>query len=78
VLHRGIATGEFLTNIDALDLHAMTSSYCLFPVANRYTFLILFGRDMLDPARHDYYRRLVGDMIVATMTDRSRPDLSGS
>lgn len=78
VLHRGIAIGQFRTDIDALDLHAMISSYCLFPVANRYTFRTLFGRDMLDPARHDYYRRLVGDMIVATMTDQSRPDLSGS
>ncbi|TFD54606.1 TetR/AcrR family transcriptional regulator [Cryobacterium frigoriphilum] len=75
LLRRGIAAGEFRTDIDALDLHAMISAYCVFHVANRYTFRTLFGRDLLEPERHSYYRRLVGDMIVATMTDLHRPDL---
>ncbi|MFC5929451.1 TetR/AcrR family transcriptional regulator [Cryobacterium melibiosiphilum] len=75
LLRRGVASGEFRTDIDALDLHLLISSYCFFQVANRYTFRTLFGRDMLEPERHSYYRRLVGDMIVATMTDLARPDL---
>jgi AcrR family transcriptional regulator len=70
VLRRGVAEGTFRTDVDALDVHMLISSYSIFPVANRYTFRTLFGRDMLDPDRHDHYRRLVGDMVVATMTQR--------
>lgn len=70
VLNRGIASGVFRSDVDALDLHMMISAFSIFPVANRYTFRTLFGRDMLDPARHQRYRSLVGDMVVATMTAR--------
>ncbi len=68
VLRRGIADGTFRDDIDALDLHMLISSYSIFHVANRYTFRALFGRDLLDDARHDHYRRLAGDVVVATMT----------
>ncbi|TFD61401.1 TetR/AcrR family transcriptional regulator [Cryobacterium suzukii] len=78
LLRRGVASGEFRTDIDALDVHVMISAYCVFQVSNRYTFRTLFGRDLLEPERHAYYRRLVGDMIVATMTDLNRPDLASS
>ncbi|SDO14312.1 transcriptional regulator, TetR family [Cryobacterium flavum] len=75
LLRRGAVAGEFRTDIDALDVHVMISAYCFFHVSNRYTFRTLFGRDLLEPERHSYYRRLVGDMIIATMTDLQRPDL---
>jgi hypothetical protein len=46
------------------------SAYACFHVANRHTFAAIFDRDMLDPALQKAHRRLIGDMIVATMTDR--------
>jgi hypothetical protein len=46
------------------------SAYACFHVANRHTFAAIFNRDLLDPALQDSHRRLIGDMIVATMTDR--------
>jgi hypothetical protein len=75
VLTRGVRSGLFREDIDALDVHMMISAYSCFHVANRYTFRALFERDMLDEGRHAYYRRLVGDMIVATMTDRGQAEL---
>lgn len=67
VLARGIEAGSFRADLDALDVHMMISSYSIFHVANRYTFRTLFGRDMLDTDRHEHYRRLAGDMIVAAV-----------
>ena len=68
VLGRGVAAGVFRSDIDALDVHMMISAYSVFHVANRYTFRVLFERDLLDVDRNERYRRLAGDMIVATMT----------
>ncbi|MFI8593293.1 TetR/AcrR family transcriptional regulator [Microbacterium sp. NPDC078428] len=67
VLRRGVEAGDFRTDIDALDLHMLISSYAVFHVANRYTFRTLFGRDLLADERHAHYRRLAGDIVVSTM-----------
>ncbi|GAA4176226.1 TetR/AcrR family transcriptional regulator [Gryllotalpicola koreensis] len=75
VLQRGIASGQFRKDVDALDLHMLISSYCVFGVANRYTFRTIFGRDMLAVERHERYRALVGAMAVAFMTDLGGPEL---
>ena len=73
VLGRGVAAGVFRSDIDALDVHMMISAYSVFHVANRYTFRVLFERDLLDVDRNERYRRLAGDMIVATMTAPQGP-----
>lgn len=70
VIGRGVREGTFRDDIDALDVHMIISAYAFFHVANRHTFAAIFKRDMLDPALQDQHRRLIGDMIVATMTDR--------
>lgn len=67
VLERGLAEGVFRDGVDALDLHMIISAYSVFHVANRYSFRVLFGRDLLDDDRHAHYRRLAGDLVVATM-----------
>jgi AcrR family transcriptional regulator len=64
ILKRGRDTGVFRADVDAIDVHMMISSYCFFRVANRYTFGTLFGRDLVDLARRDQYRSMLGDMIV--------------
>lgn len=76
VLGRGVAAGVFRSDIDALDVHMMISAYSVFHVANRYTFRVLFERDLLDVDRNERYRRLAGDMIVATMTAPEGPRIS--
>jgi AcrR family transcriptional regulator len=71
VLRRGIDAGVFRDDIDALDLHMIISSYPVFHVANRHTFRTLFGRDLLAGERHEDYRRIAGDIAVATMRKRT-------
>jgi hypothetical protein len=51
----------------------LISAYCFFRMSNRYTFGAIFGLDMLDPARRDQYRTMVGDMIVSYLTTPSAP-----
>lgn len=70
VLRRGVEAGVFRDDVDALDLHMIISSYAVFHVANRYTFQTLFGRDLLDEARHEGYCRIAGDIAVSTMLKR--------
>jgi AcrR family transcriptional regulator len=64
LLERGRDTGVFRPGIDAIDVHMMISAFCVFRVSNRHTFGAIFGRDLVDPTRHDHYRTMCGDMIV--------------
>ncbi|MFG2830455.1 TetR/AcrR family transcriptional regulator [Streptomyces sp. NPDC048434] len=68
ILAEGRAQGVFTATVDAVDLHAMISSFCFFRVANRHTFGALFGRDLTAKDRRDHYRTMLGDMVLAYLT----------
>jgi AcrR family transcriptional regulator len=70
ILRRGRAAGLFRDDVDALDVHMVISSFCVFRIANRHTFSAIFKRDPLDPERREHYRQLLGDMVVAYLTAR--------
>lgn len=70
ILERGRATGEFRVDVDALDVHMMISAFCVFRTANRHTFSVIFGRDMLDPRHREHYRMMLGDMVLDYLTAR--------
>ena len=69
ILARGREQGRFTRAVDALDVHMLISSYCVFRVANRHTFKTIFGRDLTDPALRDRYRTMLGDLVVAYLTE---------
>ncbi len=64
ILERGRAEGAFHRSADAIDVHMMISSFCIFRVANRHTFGALFGRDLMAPEQRAHYRTMLGDMVV--------------
>ncbi|PKW11176.1 transcriptional regulator, TetR family [Streptomyces sp. 1222.5] len=72
VIRRILAAGQeselFRADVDAVDLHAVISSFCFFRVANRHTFGVLFGRNLVAPARREHYRTMLGDMVIAYLT----------
>ena len=70
ILQRGWDTGVFRDDVDALDVHQLISAYCVFRIANRHTFAAIFGRDLLDPARRDQQRKVLGDLAVSYLTSR--------
>lgn len=68
ILQRGRDAGAFRDDVDAVDLHMLISSYCVFRVANRHTWQALFERDLLDPALRERYRGMLGDVVVEYLT----------
>ncbi|MDX3194766.1 TetR/AcrR family transcriptional regulator [Streptomyces sp. MN03-5084-2B] len=70
ILERGRKAGLFRDDVDALDVHMVISSFCVFRLANRHTFQAIFGRDMLDPARREHYRAMLGDLLIEYLTAR--------
>jgi TetR/AcrR family transcriptional regulator len=68
ILERGRAAGQFRDDVDALDVHMVISSFCVFRTANRYTFQAIFQRDMLAPDRRDHYRKMLGDLVLDYLT----------
>jgi AcrR family transcriptional regulator len=70
ILERGWTAGVFRDDVDALDVHQVISAFCVFRTANRHTFGAIFGRDLLDPARREHQRRMLGDLVVDYLTAR--------
>ena len=68
ILVRGRDAGIFTRDVDALDVHMVISSFCVFRIANRHTFGTLFGRDLVAADRRDHYRRMLGDLVVGYLT----------
>ncbi|MEV6591097.1 TetR family transcriptional regulator [Streptomyces acidicola] len=68
ILESGRESGLFTADVDAVDLHAMISSFCFFRVANRHTFGALFGRDLIAADQREHYRTMLGDMVIAYLT----------
>jgi len=68
ILERGRADGTFTRDADAVDVHMIISAYCVFRVANRYTWRTLFSRDLLDPHTREHYRAMLGDIVVDYLT----------
>jgi TetR/AcrR family transcriptional regulator len=74
ILDAGRVQRVFLrSDVDALDVHMLISAFCVFRVANRYTFGAIFGRDLLDPGRRSQYRRMLGDLVVDYLTSPADP-----
>lgn len=69
ILRDGRATGAFRADVDALDVHLVISSYCVFQVANRYTFGYLFDVDLTETSRRAHSRRMLGDVVVGWLTN---------
>lgn len=78
ILARGLADGSFRRPIEPLDLHQMISALCLFPVANRFSFQALFGRDMTAPAQAARHRVLATEIILAYLKGADLPPLPSS
>ena len=68
ILDAGQASGDFVTEADAVDVHMMISSFCFFRIANQHTFGALFGRDLTAPEHRDRHRTMIGEMVVAYLT----------
>ena len=68
ILERGRASGVLRADVDAIDVHLVISAYCVFQVANQYTFGYLFDVTFDDPDRRRHLRSVIGDVVVSWLT----------
>ncbi|WP_416063343.1 TetR family transcriptional regulator [Rhodococcus indonesiensis] len=68
ILERGRDDGIFRDGVDALDIHLVISSFCVFRTANRYTWQALFDQDLATDELRTRHRRMLGDLVVAYLT----------
>ena len=69
ILDAGRNAGVFTRDdVDALDVHMLISSFCIFRLANKHTFGAIFGRDLTEKRRRAHYRRMLGDVVVSYLT----------
>ncbi|MEH3140415.1 MAG: TetR/AcrR family transcriptional regulator [Mycobacterium kyogaense] len=68
ILRDGRDAGAFRSDVTALDVHLVISAYCVFQVANRYTFGYLFDIDLTDISQRAHLRRMIGDVVVGWLT----------
>ncbi|MFF0814445.1 TetR/AcrR family transcriptional regulator [Rhodococcus sp. NPDC003318] len=71
ILVRGRELGLFRADVSSLDVHILISSYCVFRIANRYTFGTLFDWDPAAPEHRAHLRTMLGDVVLSYL--RSRP-----
>ena len=64
VYERGVRAKVFRRGIDPVDLHMSISALSFFNVANRYTFSLIFKRDLTSPQALRARRDSVVEMIV--------------
>jgi AcrR family transcriptional regulator len=61
---RGMEQGIFRPGLDPIDIHASISALCFFNVSNRYTFSLIFKRDMGAPEVLAQRKRSIVDMVL--------------
>jgi hypothetical protein len=64
VYERGVRAKVFRRGVDPVDLHMSISALSFFNVANRYTFALIFKRDLTSPTALRERRDSVIEMIV--------------
>jgi AcrR family transcriptional regulator len=64
----GARQGSMRSGADALDVHLVISSYCAYPIANRFTHRFFTDHDLLDPTGRARQRTLIGDLVVAYLS----------
>src|SRR5215472_5645192 len=69
ILERGYASGAFRRRAEPIDVHMIISAFCFFRVANRHTFGAIFDVDLMDPARRDHYRQMIGNLVVSYLSN---------
>ena len=71
ILQRGQADGVFRPDVDPIDVHMLISAFCFFRVSNRYTFGLVFQRDLSSPAVRDRHKRMIADVVIGWLAEET-------
>lgn len=67
LLSRGLTSGVFKRDLEAVDLHLMISAMCFYRVSNRQTFGTIFECNLNEPKLRERQRRMITDAIALFM-----------
>jgi AcrR family transcriptional regulator len=68
VLLRGRQAGIVRSEISAIDLHMLISSFSFYRVSNRHTFTTLFGADLISVQARARHREMLVEAVLAYLT----------
>ncbi|WP_168801055.1 TetR family transcriptional regulator [Peteryoungia ipomoeae] len=78
ILDRGLATGAFKRQADAIDVHMLISAFCFFRVSNRYTFGTIFERDLSEANLYARHKSLITDAVLSYLRSDNLAGEGGS
>jgi AcrR family transcriptional regulator len=64
IVDRGLKSGDFKRQADAIDLHMLISAFCFFRVSNRYTFGTIFKRDLSETLLCARHKSMITDAVL--------------
>jgi AcrR family transcriptional regulator len=64
LLDRGVASGEFRSGLDPIDLHASISALTFFNVSNQHTFSLIFKTEARTDAAVAQRRSNIAEMVL--------------
>jgi AcrR family transcriptional regulator len=72
ILERGAKQGIFRSDVNAVDLHLLISAFCIFRVANRFTFGTIFDTDLSDPAIRNRHKKMHVEAVLRYLEPRRK------
>lgn len=65
LLQRGAQEGTFRSGLDPIDVHLLISALSFYRVSNRYTWAVLFGRDLQAEEHVAAQRRMTVEAVLS-------------
>jgi AcrR family transcriptional regulator len=70
VVRRGVASGDFVVEVDPVQLYISIAALCFFYLSNSATLSVIFGRDLLtEDARDERLDHMVA-LVLAALTGK--------
>jgi AcrR family transcriptional regulator len=71
VVRRGVASGDFQTAVDPVQLYISIAALCFFYLSNSSTLSVIFGRDLLNKQAKDERLDHMVALVLAALTGKS-------
>jgi Tetracyclin repressor-like, C-terminal domain len=71
VVKRGVESGDFVVDVDPIQLYISIAALCFFYLSNSATLSVIFGRDLLsEDARDERLEHMIA-LVLAALTGKS-------
>jgi AcrR family transcriptional regulator len=71
VVRRGVKSGDFVVDVDPVQLYISIAALCFFYLSNSATLSVIFGRDLLNEEARDERLDHMVALVLAALTGKS-------